>query len=440
MNNAINELVRSIVKKNSLAECSVSELQKLTTQYPYFGPVQFLLAKKLKEENSSQYAKQSQKAILYFQDDLWFDYVTSSRINEAVFSNGNNQAEVLTEIKKPAIAEPAQPVQPIEPLMAAAETVQTYETPVETVDEPVEKIEEPITDTVIPREEIIVDQPEEKITEPVIEPVEEIRELPEEQIEPVEGRTELPQEQIEPVEERTELPQEQIEPAEERTETPIAQIERIELAEERTEHPIEQPGPVVHEKAPVEYDDGISSSIKQPQMEVNAPAQPQPVEPMGSEDMTSEEDQEEEISANTELPPLPGLKIETFNPNTAKLSFEPYHTVDYFASLGIKFKGDEKPKDKFGQQLKSFTEWLKTLKKVPETGGVVTANGPEDKNVTKLAEHSLVEGEVVTEAMADVWEKQGKLEKAIETYRKLSLLNPSKSAYFAAKIDHLKQV
>ena len=52
MNNAINELVRSIVKKNSLAECSVSELQKLTTQYPYFGPVQFLLAKKLKEENS----------------------------------------------------------------------------------------------------------------------------------------------------------------------------------------------------------------------------------------------------------------------------------------------------------------------------------------------------------------------------------------------------
>jgi hypothetical protein len=426
MNNAINELVRSIVKKNSLAECSVSELQKLTTQYPYFGPVQFLLAKKLKEENSSQYARQSQKAILYFQDDLWFDYVTSSRINEAVFSNGNNQAEVLTEIKKPVIAEPAQPVQPIEPLMAAAETVQTYETPVETVDEPVEKIEEPITDTVIPREEIIVDQPEEKITEPVIEPVEEIRELPEEQIEPVEGRTELPQEQIEP--------------AEEITETPIAQFERIELAEERTEHPIEQPGPVAQEKAPVEYDDGISSSIQQPQMEVNAPAQPQPVEPMGSEDITSEEDQEEEISANTELPPLPGLKIEAFNPNTAKLSFEPYHTVDYFASLGIKFKGDEKPKDKFGQQLKSFTEWLKTLKKVPETGGVVTANGPEDKNVTKLAEHSLVEGEVVTEAMADVWEKQGKLEKAIETYRKLSLLNPSKSAYFAAKIDHLKQV
>jgi hypothetical protein len=407
MNNAINELVRSIVKKNSLAECSVSELQRLTTQYPYFGPVQFLLAKKLKEDNAEQYAKQSQKAILYFQDDLWFDYVTSSRINEAVFSNGNNQAELLTEIKEPEITEPGQTVQPIEPLMATAETVQAFETTVETVGEPVKEI----TDTEVHREEIIVDQPEERITDPVIGPVEE--------------RAALPGEQIEPPD-----------PAEEITEPSKEQFEPVEPEESSTE----QIEPVVQEKAPVEYDDGISSSIQQPQMEVNEPAQPQPVEPMGSEDISSEDDQEEEVSANTDLPPLPGLKIEPFNPDTAKLSFEPYHTVDYFASLGIKFKGDEKPKDKFGQQLKSFTEWLKTLKKVPEAGGVATANGPEDKNVTKLAEHSLADGEVVTEAMADVWEKQGKHAKAIETYRKLSLLNPSKSAYFAAKIDHLKQV
>src|SRR5580765_5475200 len=112
MNAAINELVKSIVKKNSLGECSVSELQRLTTQYPYFGPVQFLLARKLKEENSSQYAKQSQKAILYFQDDLWFDYVTSSRLNEIVFSKNNEQAEVI----------------PVQPLMGTKETtVETVE-------------------------------------------------------------------------------------------------------------------------------------------------------------------------------------------------------------------------------------------------------------------------------------------------------------------------
>ena len=62
----------------------------------------------------------------------------------------------------------------------------------------------------------------------------------------------------------------------------------------------------------------------------------------------------------------------------------------------------------------------------------------EDKTVTRMAEHSLADRDVITEAMADVWEQQGNRQKAIETYRKLSLLNPSKSAYFAAKIDHLK--
>jgi hypothetical protein len=46
----------------------------------------------------------------------------------------------------------------------------------------------------------------------------------------------------------------------------------------------------------------------------------------------------------------------------------------------------------------------------------------------------------VTEAMAEVWEKQGNTIKALELYEKLSLLDPSKSSYFAAKIEHLKQL
>ncbi len=40
--------------------------------------------------------------------------------------------------------------------------------------------------------------------------------------------------------------------------------------------------------------------------------------------------------------------------------------------------------------------------------------------------------------MADVLARQGKTEKATELYHKLSLLNPGKSAYFAAKIDQIK--
>ena len=47
------------------------------------------------------------------------------------------------------------------------------------------------------------------------------------------------------------------------------------------------------------------------------------------------------------------------------LSFEPYHTVDYFASQGIKLSQEDNTKDKFGKQLKSFTEWLKSMKRLP---------------------------------------------------------------------------
>jgi hypothetical protein len=42
--------------------------------------------------------------------------------------------------------------------------------------------------------------------------------------------------------------------------------------------------------------------------------------------------------------------------------------------------------------------------------------------------------------MADVFIKQGKVDKAIQLYIKLSFLDPHKSAYFATKIQQLKGI
>jgi hypothetical protein len=64
--------------------------------------------------------------------------------------------------------------------------------------------------------------------------------------------------------------------------------------------------------------------------------------------------------------------------------------------------------------------------------------GSEEK-VVQLATHSLDEENVNTEAMAEVWIKQGQPEKATRIYEKLSLLNPSKSSYFAVLIEKLKR-
>jgi hypothetical protein len=121
------------------------------------------------------------------------------------------------------------------------------------------------------------------------------------------------------------------------------------------------------------------------------------------------------------------------------LTFEPMHLVDYFASQGIKLSEEVQTADKLGKQLKSFTEWLKTMKKIhvpaEETGATHS-----DIIIQTMAEKSNAENEVLTEAMADVLAQQGKAGKAIELYKKLSLLNPSKIAYFAAKIEQLKGV
>ena len=145
----------------------------------------------------------------------------------------------------------------------------------------------------------------------------------------------------------------------------------------------------------------------------------------------AEENNEHQIR----IPPLPDLNQE---PAETNLTFQPYHTVDYFASQGIKFVPEEKPTDRFGKQLRSFTEWLKAMKRLPPIEVSKITDIVAEEKVEQMAEHSIDVGEVITEAMAEVWIKQGNNEKAIEIYNKLSLLNPDKSPYFASLADQLK--
>ncbi len=155
-----------------------------------------------------------------------------------------------------------------------------------------------------------------------------------------------------------------------------------------------------------------------------------------------EEETDDEEVALEDQPALeiPKLKIEPIDPSRAELTFEPYHTVDYFASQGINPKIEEKPRDSFTKQLKSFTEWLKEMKRLPVSEITADISPADEKKVEKMAEVSINDREVVTETMAEVWEKQGNVKKATEIYRKLSLLNPAKSSYFAAKIEQLKNL
>ncbi|MEP6948734.1 MAG: hypothetical protein ABI863_05650 [Ginsengibacter sp.] len=133
----------------------------------------------------------------------------------------------------------------------------------------------------------------------------------------------------------------------------------------------------------------------------------------------------------------PAKAIDIAEPASGEMAFEPLHTIDYFASQGIKITEEPMANDKLGNQMKSFTAWLKSMKKIHpskiEEQDLVT-----EKKIQNSAEESNINAEVLTEAMAEVLIKQDKKEKAIEMYNKLSLINPSKSVYFAAKIESIK--
>jgi hypothetical protein len=117
--------------------------------------------------------------------------------------------------------------------------------------------------------------------------------------------------------------------------------------------------------------------------------------------------------------------------------FEPLHTIDYFASQGIRLTLDENPTDLLGRQLKSFTEWLRTMRRLPQKDREIIPDRVAEQNIQNFAAHSIEGKEPVTETMAEVLAKQGMPERARIVYEKLSLLNPEKSAYFAAKIEQL---
>ncbi|GAA4329268.1 hypothetical protein [Flaviaesturariibacter amylovorans] len=165
--------------------------------------------------------------------------------------------------------------------------------------------------------------------------------------------------------------------------------------------------------------------------------------PLLSDELTEGRDEiaDEEVAAPPpadEPASLPSFSIDLSAPPKGDLSFEPFHTVDYFASQGIKLTAaEEVPRDKFGKQLKSFTDWLKTMKRLPEAATPDPLDTKTDEKVDHLADDSVQQADIVTESMAEVWLKQGNKRKAAQIYRKLSLLHPAKSAYFADKINSL---
>ena len=135
--------------------------------------------------------------------------------------------------------------------------------------------------------------------------------------------------------------------------------------------------------------------------------------------------------------PQPAATVVATPLNESSPLFEPLHTIDYFASQGIRLTLDENPTDALGRQLKSFTEWLRTMRRLPQKDREIIPDRVAEQTVQNFAAHSIEGKEPITETMAEVLAKQGMPERARIVYEKLSLLDPDKRAYFAAKIEQL---
>lgn len=153
---------------------------------------------------------------------------------------------------------------------------------------------------------------------------------------------------------------------------------------------------------------------------------------------------------------------------------QPVSADDYFLHQGIKVP-DEIPmdvdslgdnqdenidiRDKSLMVMMSFSDWLVHFKKSSEkqkadiedqkavkamwqkeklAAALEEENDEIPENVFEMAVNSIAKEEgLASESLAEIYIKQQKYDKAIDMYKKLSLRNPQKNAYFARKIEEV---
>ncbi len=202
---------------------------------------------------------------------------------------------------------------------------------------------------------------------------------------------------------------------------------------------------------------------------VEVMAQGQPLEEVPFTSHPSPENKEQIIEVKQEAI-VPDVLPEIKHVKEVKQSddlLKPLYSEDYFLYQGIEIPENNTPNkeesaiDKSLMVMMSFSEWLmhfktqnerdrqekedkKAIKSMWQKEKLAAALEEENEvipeNVFNMAVNSITkEDDLASESLADVLHKQGKLDKAIDMYKKLSLHNPQKKAYFAAKIDQINK-
>ena len=380
MNKQLAETVFYVTGKGELQSALESDIDQLVKEHPYFAPAQLLLVAKLKNENSYNLREQTQKASLFFNNSRWFQYQ-------------------LSEIK----------------LDDLSFNYQGIESTNEIVHKEEEEIKPIQQENIIENSSIATLVEEVKVEEKVI---------PENTYKVFESSSYneifIPNYSIPTVEHVREI---------------FSGINRPEITVP-TEKVVEENVVVIDEEKPVSIIEAVKHEvIEEVKTEDKIPdIEPIIIENTAKDNVKTQNFGLDLVKQNWEKPVADSAK------SLLPFNAEPYYTIDYFASQGIKFDFTKEPHDKLTTKMLKFTDWLKKMKGIKPENMEFDEDDDLNKTIQNIAVNSNVTKEIVTETMADVFAKQGKTEKAIQLYIKLSFLIPHKSSYFATKIQELKGI
>jgi hypothetical protein len=467
MNEYLDKASYHLTGKENLSEVTTEDLEKLANEYPYFSVSQVLLAKKYKAEAHSNFLPQVQKAALYYNNPYWLHYQLLDVKPEISLNDENVEHEEIINVESEGSAQKETPY-----LFAPDEQLNT---------KAVLNKNEIDAATILAKETLAsknadiqkdTDQEEIEITPDEMHPeteevLEDISEQQSEVDEELSGEDEsqIPVESEDIQEATNEISTEALNQTVEEKEVeetisekdliatvventlvqPVSIDETIEKSENKdvqNESLTEAIRPTVEETEPENSIAGkdliatvVENTLVQP---VSIDDNIEQIEPLPSVLDEVSMSNYEYAQTNSSLD-KPQEAAATPPNNEPLIPIEPYYTVDYFASQGIKLVLDKNPQDRLGKQLRSFTDWLKHMKKLgPEDALKATQDAEVDTTIKDIADTSNTQKEIITEAMADVLIKQKKYDQAIEVYNKLSFLNPDKSTYFADQIKKLK--
>ncbi|HMH21781.1 MAG TPA: hypothetical protein VK563_08395 [Puia sp.] len=497
----MQHIIRHLFNASSLEEVPRERLEEFVQEYPSFSIGHYLLSTKLHAEGAANFTEETQKTNLYFSNPFWLQWLLQNTVKTDSLTRGWPVRSPATDqsletdrseeaFEKLAPAERTELAEEQEPVIRAAteegyvnaeeleriEEAGVEEPGVEVTEEAFVQVGEPAaeTETHVAAEASEMEenvQPASVHEEAQPEPSEKLESSADILLRNILEARSLRQ-SLHRINQRIADPTPSPEPPQEEAAKDEAQTEEVQTekatqeeapteevqTEEATQEEASMEEAHKQEASKEEYltEDARTEEAKQEEPKQEEPAyEGTPQEEVRNE-WVPQEDAKQEAPLREEIPhddirreeqrqeePVAEMGNETHAIHEQVVEapvFESFHTVDYFASQGIKLSLDENPNDRLGKQMKSFTDWLKVMKRIPQKEAGIIPDLAAEHQVQAIAAHSIEGKEVVTETMAEVLAKQGMREKATEVYRKLSLLNPGKSAYFAARIEQLKTI